>query len=88
MDSLIANGGFSNCYNKAEIDTVVANQTYTSSENIGITNDQVSLNFAIKLNGEIVMNPRAYGIQFDMYAGTSGFAFPKPTRWSLTDSDI
>ena len=28
MDSLIANIDVSNCYNNAEIDTVVANQTY------------------------------------------------------------
>ena len=26
------------------------------------------------INNEIVMHPRAYGIQFEMYAGTSGFA--------------
>ena len=31
------------------------------------------------------MHPRAYGIQFEVYAGTSGFAFTKPTRWSSTD---
>ena len=28
----------------------------------------------MKINDEIVMHPRAYGIQFEMYAGTSGFA--------------
>ena len=62
---------FSNYYNKTEIYTIVANQIYTSSENIGITNNQISLNFTIKVNDEIVMHPRAYGIQFEMDAGTS-----------------
>ena len=59
IDNLIANIDVSNHYNKAEIDTTVAHQTYTSSENIGITNNQISLNFPIKINDEIVMHPRA-----------------------------
>ena len=42
MDNLITQIAFSNCCNKTEIDTVVANQTYTCSENIGITNNQIS----------------------------------------------
>ena len=29
----------------------------------------------MQINAEIVSHPRAYGIQFEMYAGTSGFAF-------------
>ena len=33
------------------------------------------MNFPIKLNDKIVMHPRAYGIQFEMFAGTAGFAF-------------
>ena len=49
--------------------------TYTGSENIDITDNQISLNFPLKINDEIVMHPRAYGIQFELYAGTSGFAF-------------
>ena len=28
----------------------------------------------------MVMHPRAYGIQFEMYAGTSGFAFLQNQR--------
>ena len=48
---------------------------YTISEIIGITNNQISLPFSIKVNDEIVMHSRAYGIQFEMYAWTSGFAF-------------
>ena len=38
-------------------------------------NNQISLTFPLKVNGEIIINPRAYGIQFELYAATSGFAF-------------
>ena len=34
----------------------------------------------MEVNGEIAMHPRAYGIQFEMYAGTSGFAFYKTNK--------
>ena len=33
---------------------------YTGSENIDITNNNISLQFPIKINSEIVLNPRAY----------------------------
>jgi hypothetical protein len=56
-------------------DTNTNPNSYTGSENIDITGNQISLNFPLKINGEIVINPRAYGIQFEMYAGSSGFAF-------------
>ena len=56
-------------------DTTVSPQTYTGSENIDITNNEISLNFPLNINDEIVLNPRAYGIQFEMYAGTSGISF-------------
>ena len=39
---------------------------YTGSENIDITNNEISLNFPLKINDEIVMHPRAYGNVFDM----------------------
>ena len=38
------------------------------------------MKFPLNINDEIVMSPRAYGIQFDMYAGTSGFAFLQNQR--------
>ena len=47
----------------------------TSGGNIDITTNQISLTFPSKINGEIVMNPRAYVVYFEMYAGTSGFVF-------------
>ena len=48
--------------------------TYTVSEDIDITNNQISLDFLIEIIGEIVMHPRSGGVYFEMYAGTSGFA--------------
>lgn len=40
-----------------------------------MTNNQQSLIIQFKVNGEIVMNLRSGGVYFEMYAGTSGFAF-------------
>ena len=50
---------------------------YTGSENIDITDNQISLNFPININDEICFHPRSYGIQFEMYGGTSGLLFYK-----------
>jgi type II secretory pathway pseudopilin PulG len=75
IDTLLENIDLSNYYDKTEVDTLLTNTNLTASENIDITNNQISLTFPLKVNGEIVMNPRAYGIQFELYAATSGFAF-------------
>ena len=56
-------------------DTGTNPSSYSGSENIDITNNEISLNFPLKVNDEIVLNPRAYGIQFGLFAGTSGFSF-------------
>ena len=54
--------------------------TYTGSENIDITINQVSLNFSIKINDEIVQNPLAYdGAVFDVLSGADNFAFRQNT---------
>ena len=52
---------------------------YTGPENIDITDSQIPLNFQLKINDEICFHPGAYGIQFEMYGGTSGFAFSQNT---------
>ena len=39
-----------------------------------IPNNKISLNFPLKINGEVVLNPRL-NYYFEMYAGTSGFSF-------------
>ena len=76
-------------YDKTEVDTLLTNTNLTGSENIDITNNQIPLTFPLKVNEEIVINPRACGIQFELYAATSGFAFfTKPTRWCTTNSDF
>ena len=74
-DNLIANIDVSNYYTKTEVTTIVAHQTYTDSENIDITNNQIWLNLPLTVHDEIVMHPRSGGVYFEMYAGTSGFAF-------------
>ena len=55
-------------------DTTVSPQTYTGSENIDITNNDISLRLPLKINDEMSLNPRVNGY-FEMYAGTSGFIF-------------
>ena len=55
-------------------DTGSSPASYTGSENIDITNNEISLHLPLKENDEIVLNPRLNGY-FEMYAGTSGFSF-------------
>ena len=64
--------------------------SYTGSEDIDITDDQISLNFPIKINNEIVLNPRAYdGAVPEMLSGTDNFAFyAKHNPWRTTNSTI
>ena len=57
-------------------DTDILPFSYTGSENISITGNRVSLNLPIKINNEIVINPRAYdGAVFEIVPGTGNFAF-------------
>ena len=55
-------------------DTTVSPSTYTGSENIDITNNEISLNCPLKINDELCLNPRVNGY-FELYAGTSGITF-------------
>ena len=55
-------------------DTTVSPQTYTGSENIDITNNEISLNFTLKIHDEVVLHPRLNGY-VELYAGTSGITF-------------
>ena len=75
IDTLFENIDLNNYYDKADVDTLLTNTNLIGSENIDITKIQISLTFPSKVHGEIVINPRAYGIQFELYAATSGFAF-------------
>ena len=60
-------------------DTTVSPYPYTGSENIDITDNQISLGFPIK-NDEVVLNPRAYdGAVFEMGSGTDNFTFLQNT---------
>ena len=50
--------------------------SYTGSENIEITDNQLSLNLPIQIHNEIVLNPIAYdGAVFEIISGTDYFAF-------------
>ena len=55
-------------------DTTVSPQTYTGSEHIDITNNEISLRCPLEISDEIVLNPRL-NCYFELYAGTSGFTF-------------
>ena len=57
-------------------DTAVSPYTYTGSENIDITDNRISLNFPLKVNDEVFLNPREYGeAVFEMSSGTGNFTF-------------
>ena len=59
-------------------DTAVSPQTYTGSENIDITNNEISLSFPLEIDDEIILNPRL-NCYFELYAGTSGITFLQNT---------
>ena len=60
-------------------DTETSPYNYTGSENIDITDNQISLNLLLK-NDEIVMQPRNYdGAVFQMNSGTDNFTFLQNT---------
>ena len=64
----------------ATYDTSVSPSTYTGSENIDITNNELPLNFPLTINDELVLNPRNYdGAVFEMSSGTDKFIFLQNT---------
>ena len=54
--------------------TAISPYTYTGSENIDITDNQISLTFPLNIDDEVVLNPRL-NLYFELFAGTSGFTF-------------
>ena len=61
-------------------DTTVSPYPYTGSENIDITDNQIPLNLLLKVNDEIVLNPRNYdGAVFELSSGTDNFIFLQNT---------
>ena len=55
-------------------DTYIMPFSYTGSEHIDITDNQISLNFPIRIYDENVLNPRAYdGAVFEIISGTDNF---------------
>ena len=50
--------------------------SYTDSEHIDITDNQISLNFTMQISDWVVLHPRAYdGAVFEMLSDTDNFAF-------------
>ena len=67
-------------YFLAIYDTSVSPYSYTGSENIDITDNQISLNCPLEVNDEVVLNPRNYdGAVFEMSSGTDSFIFLQNT---------
>ena len=61
-------------------DTTVFPYTCTGSGNIDITDNQLLLTSPLKVNDEVILNPRAYdGVVFEMVSGTDNFAFRQNT---------
>ena len=57
-------------------DTTISPFTYTGTETVPITDNQISLNFLIQINDEVVLHPRNYdNTVFDMVSGADMFAF-------------
>ena len=57
----------------------MSSHAYTGSENIDITDNQITLKFPIKINDEIVLNPRL-NEYVELHAGTSCFHFYKTSQ--------
>ena len=56
-------------------DTEIIPFSHTGSENTVITDNQISLNLPIKINSEIILNPKAYdGAVLEINYGTDQFA--------------
>ena len=55
-------------------DTTVSPQTYTGSENIDITNNEIPLNFPLGINDETSLNPRV-NCYFEIYSAPNGISF-------------
>ena len=55
-------------------DIGISSYTYTGSENINTTNNEISSTCPLKINDEVVLNPRLNGY-VELYAGTPGITF-------------
>ena len=61
-------------------DTTLSPYSYTGGGNIDITDNRISLSFLLKVNDEVVLNPRDYdGAVFEMSSGTDNFYFLQNT---------
>ena len=64
---------FVNTYTKTEVYNLITNIDLTGSENIDISNNQISLTYPLQINNEAFLNPRVNGY-FEMYAAPNGIS--------------
>ena len=70
-------------------DTTVSPYSYTGSENIDITDNTIPLSCPLKVNDEVVLNPRNYdGAVFDMIPGIDNSIFLQHNSRGNTDRSI
>ena len=62
-----------NTYTKTEVYDLLTDINLTGSENINITNNEVSLTYRLRINSEPFLNPRVNGY-FEIYAAPNGIS--------------
>ena len=64
---------FLNTYNKTEVDALLTITNLTGSDNIDISNNQISLTYPLTINDESFLNPRVNGY-FEIYSAPNGIS--------------
>ena len=67
-----------NTYTKIEVDDLLTNIDLSGSENINITNNQISLTYPLKFNNEPFSNPRV-NVYFEIHAAPNGISLLQHT---------
>jgi len=64
---------FLSTYTKTEVDALLLNTNLTGSDNLDISNNQISLTYPLKINDEAFLNPRVNGY-FEIYSAPNGIS--------------
>ena len=64
---------FLSTYTKTEVDALLLNTNLTGSDNLDISNNQISLTYPSKINDEAFLNPRVNGY-FEIYSAPNGIS--------------
>ena len=65
---------FLSTYTKTEVDALLQVTNLTGSDNLDISNNQISLNFPLTINDEIFLNPRVNDY-FEINSAPNGISF-------------